>query len=140
MQTRIPSLCREMARLVYIARVRVSFHPMKKRIILTTCALLFVFNALLGVTAYRAIAEEEKKDKPDDGYSSMAVFARALQLIRQDYVDEQKVDYEELTHSALKGMLANLDPHSQFMEPKDFKGMPVSYTHLRAHETPEHLV
>src|SRR6186713_3756956 len=123
MQTRIPSLCREMARLVYIARVRVSFHPMKKRIILTTCALLFVFNALLGVAAYRAIAEEEKKDKPDDGYSSMAVFARALQLIRQDYVDEQKVDYEELTHSALKGMLANLDPHSQFMEPKDFKGM-----------------
>jgi len=96
---------------------------MKKRIILTTCALLFVFNAFLGVAAYRAIAEEEKKDKSDDGYSSMAVFARALQLIRQDYVDEQKVDYEELTHSALKGMLANLDPHSQFMEPKDFKGM-----------------
>ena len=63
------------------------------------------------------------RSKADAGYSSMAVFARAMQLIRQDYVDEKKVDYEELTHSALRGMLANLDPHSQFMEAKDFKGM-----------------
>ncbi|HEX5176887.1 MAG TPA: S41 family peptidase, partial [Chthoniobacteraceae bacterium] len=52
-----------------------------------------------------------------------AVFARAMQLIRQDYVDERKVDYEKLTHSALRGMLESLDPHSQFMEPTDFKGM-----------------
>jgi len=109
--------------LVYITTARVSFRAMKKRIILSTCALLFVFNVLLGVAVYRAFAEEESKDKSEDGYASMAVFARALQLIRQDYVDEQKVDYEALTHSALRGMLADLDPHSQFMEPKDFKGM-----------------
>ena len=96
---------------------------MKKRILVSTCALLFVFNALLGVVAYRAFAEGDGKEKADAGYSSMAVFARAMQLIRQDYVDEKKVDYAELTHSALRGMLANLDPHSQFMEPKDFKGM-----------------
>jgi carboxyl-terminal processing protease len=44
-------------------------------------------------------------------------------LIRQDYVDERKVDYEKLTQSALRGMLESLDPHSQFMEPTDFKGM-----------------
>ena len=63
----------------------------------------------------------QKKD--DDGYSQIAVFARALQLIRQDYVDEKKVTYEQLTHAALRGMLESLDPHSQFMEPDDFKGM-----------------
>ena len=96
---------------------------MKKRILVSTCALLFIFNALLGIVAYRAVAEGDAKEKADAGYSSMAVFARAMQLIRQDYVDEKKVDYAELTHSALRGMLANLDPHSQFMEPKDFKGM-----------------
>ena len=96
---------------------------MKKRILVSTCALLFIFNALLGIVAYRAIAEGDGKEKADAGYSSMAVFARAMQLVRQDYVDEKKTDYEELTHAALRGMLANLDPHSQFMEPKDFKGM-----------------
>jgi carboxyl-terminal processing protease len=108
---------------VAIAARRVSFRAMKKRLLLSTCLLLFVFNALLGVVAYRAIAEGDEKEKPDAGYSSMAVFARAMQLVRQDYVDEKKTGYEELTHAALRGMLADLDPHSQFMEPKDFKGM-----------------
>ncbi len=61
--------------------------------------------------------------KTDDGYSQIAVLARALQLIRQDYVDDKKVSYEMLTHAALRGMLESLDPHSQFMEPDDFKGM-----------------
>ena len=46
--------------------------------------------------------------------ANIAVFARAMQLIRQDYVDEKKVSYGELTHAALRGMLGNLDPHSQF--------------------------
>jgi carboxyl-terminal processing protease len=44
-------------------------------------------------------------------------------LIRQDYVNESKTSYKELTYSALHGMLESLDPHSQFMEPKDFKSM-----------------
>ena len=116
-------LLRLAAGIVAIAARRVSFRAMKKRLLLSTCVLLFVFNALLGIVAYRAVAEGDEKEKPDAGYSSMAVFARAMQLIRQDYVDEKKVDYEELTHSALRGMLSNLDPHSQFKEPKDFKGM-----------------
>jgi carboxyl-terminal processing protease len=106
-----------------ISPMRATFRAMKNRLIVSATALLFVFNALLGVVAYRALAEEQQKENPDAGYSSMAVFARAMQLIRQDYVDESKVDYEQLTHAALRGMLANLDPHSQFMEPKDFKGM-----------------
>lgn len=46
-----------------------------------------------------------------------------MQLIRQDYVNESKTSYKELTYSALHGMLESLDPHSQFMEPKDFKSM-----------------
>ena len=55
--------------------------------------------------------------------TNIGVLARAMQLIRSDYVDEKKTGYDELTHAALKGMLASLDPHSQFMEPRDFKGM-----------------
>jgi carboxyl-terminal processing protease len=46
-----------------------------------------------------------------------------MQLIRQDYVDDGKTSYRDLTYSALRGMLAELDPHSQFMEPRDFRGM-----------------
>jgi carboxyl-terminal processing protease len=93
---------------------------MKKRIVQSLVVLVVIFNLALGARLYQAIAAQEKDDS---GYSNIAVFARAMQLIRQDYVDEKKISYEDLTHAALKGMLNSLDPHSQFMEPKDFKGM-----------------
>jgi carboxyl-terminal processing protease len=59
----------------------------------------------------------------DSGYSEIATFARAVELIRQDYVDGQKVSYHDLIYAAMKGMLTSLDPHSQFMDPDDFKDM-----------------
>jgi carboxyl-terminal processing protease len=62
-------------------------------------------------------------DEDDTPYENMHVLARAIQLIRQDYVDDKKISYRDLTYSALRGMLAELDPHSAFMDPQDFKGM-----------------
>ncbi|MGH8048063.1 MAG: S41 family peptidase [Chthoniobacterales bacterium] len=64
-----------------------------------------------------------KAGDEDSPYDNMHVLARAMQLIRQDYVDEKKISYRDLTYSALRGMLTDLDPHSAFMDPKDFKGM-----------------
>jgi carboxyl-terminal processing protease len=41
---------------------------------------------------------------------------RVLERVRQDYVDGEKVSYEDLMRAAMKGMLNTLDPHSEFME------------------------
>lgn len=79
-----------------------------------------------GAGGGRAWAEEQPptgETAADAGYTSIAVFTRALQLIRQDYVDEKKISYRDLIYSALKGMLDGLDPHSQFMESRDYRGM-----------------
>ena len=46
-----------------------------------------------------------------------------MQIIRKDYVDEKKVNYQALTRAALQGMLQSLDPHSQYMEPANFEDM-----------------
>ena len=67
------------------------------------------------------ISDLEKN--PNQPYSSVQVLARAMQLIRQDYVDQKKTDFKELTYSALRGMLSELDPHSEFMDPESFRGM-----------------
>lgn len=75
---------------------------------------------LLALVSAPLAAEEPADDSP---YEQMQILARAMQLIRQDYVDDAKVSYKDLTYEAMRGMLASLDPHSQFMEPKDFKSM-----------------
>jgi carboxyl-terminal processing protease len=92
---------------------------MKRPILLGTIGVV-VAALLLGV-GYRSLRAEEQDD--DSGYSQIALFARALQLIRQDYVDGSKTSYHDLVTAALKGMLSSLDPHSQFMDPDDFRDM-----------------
>src|SRR5213082_3706541 len=77
---------------------------------------------LLGVSAFAQEAEP-RKGQEDNGYSQIAIFAKALELIRQDYVDENKTSYHDLVTAAMKGMLSSLDPHSQFMDPNDFRDM-----------------
>jgi len=83
--------------------------------------------ALLGVFAFPIYAQPVAKSSPtsdaESPYADIETFARALQLVRQEYVDEHKAGYQDLIYSALRGMLADLDPHSQFMEPEDFRGM-----------------
>lgn len=75
--------------------------------------------ALLCISPVRAQDNEEDVSP----YKEMKTLARAIELVRQDYVDGDKTGYEDLTYNALRGMLAELDPHSDFMDPKDFKGM-----------------
>ncbi len=64
-----------------------------------------------------------QEDKTESVYSCLTTFTKVLQLIRQDYVEDDKVNFKDLTYNALRGMLSGLDPHSQFMEPASFKDM-----------------
>ena len=79
------------------------------------------FIAVLGFILTAPLRAQEDEDVSP--YKEMKTLARAIELVRQDYVDEEKTDYEALAYSALRGMLAELDPHSDFMDPKDFVGM-----------------
>ena len=44
-----------------------------------------------------------------------------LKLVNENYVDPQKVTYEQLAHNSIHGMVETLDPHSEFLESKDNK-------------------
>jgi len=59
----------------------------------------------------------------DDFYKEIPLFTDVLSVIQSDYVDEKVT--KELIYGALKGMLASLDPHSQFMEPDTYKEMQI---------------
>lgn len=51
---------------------------------------------------------------------SAAYVREVLELVNNQYVEPGRVDYRELTKSALQGMVASLDPHSEFMDARDY--------------------
>lgn len=82
--------------------------------------VIMIVAAILAAVSGPAVGQEDEDVSP---YREMKTLARVVELVREDYVDEDKTDYEALVYSALRGMLTQLDPHSDFMEPEDFEEM-----------------
>lgn len=72
---------------------------------------LVVAFFVLGGSQVPAYAEEH--------YADLQNFSKVLNLIQQFYVEE--VDTKRLIYGAIKGMLRELDPHTNFMPPDLFK-------------------
>ena len=52
---------------------------------------------------------------------SSSYVREVMQLVNENYVDATVSGYDKLTTSALRGMVENLDPHSEFLEPRDYQ-------------------
>ena len=78
-------------------------------LLLTALAL----NLFVGAQVYFQNVGAAEKEDP---YPNLKLFSSVLERVRQDYVDGDKVSYQELIQGAMKGMLNTLDPHSEFME------------------------
>ena len=98
----------------------ISSRHMRRFLITPLVACLVLLAGSLAVCAQEA---QTGKNEEDNGYSQISIFAKAIELIRQDYVDGSKTSYHDLVTAAMKGMLSSLDPHSQFMDPDDFRDM-----------------
>lgn len=94
---------------------------MKRKIIVT---LMVIFSFTLGLWInHIGFAEKEKQQVKDDLYKELELFSDAVSIIRTDYVEDKKS--KDLMYGALKGMLASLDPYSQFMDPDTYNEMKV---------------
>jgi carboxyl-terminal processing protease len=69
-----------------------------------------------------ALSASERRKK-DELYRQVALFSDALATIQADSVEETKP--KDLIYGALKGMLAALDPHSQFMDPETYNELKI---------------
>jgi carboxyl-terminal processing protease len=78
---------------------------------------VLILNLTIGARMFSSVHAAEK----DSPYQSLELFSYVLEKVRKDYVDGQKLTYQELVYGALKGMLNTLDPHSEFMEPEKYK-------------------
>jgi carboxyl-terminal processing protease len=90
---------------------------MKRRILYGIVVLALSVNVLIGARIYFNSAQAAEKDS---AYPSLELFSFVMEKVRKDYVDGQKITYQDLVYGALKGMLNTLDPHSEFMEPDKY--------------------
>ena len=83
--------------------------------------VLIIAGVLVAATTL-AISGVDRKVR-DDLYKQVELFSFALTTIQSDYVEIPKA--KDLIYGALKGMLASLDSHSQFMDPDTYKELQV---------------
>ncbi len=86
---------------------------MKRKFYIVTAAVL----AFCSLTTL-AVSQIDRQTK-DDLYSQIELYSYTLTTIQADYVDEMTP--KDLIYGSLKGMLASLDPHSQFLTSEEYK-------------------
>ncbi|NOZ64135.1 MAG: S41 family peptidase [Caldiserica bacterium] len=80
-------------------------------------ALLVFSFALLIFLAGNSPSQEETI------YPQLELFAKVIAIVQQSYVKE--VSTKTLIEGALKGMIASLDPYSEFMTPQEYEDMKI---------------
>jgi carboxyl-terminal processing protease len=81
-------------------------------------AALLVTSVALVPAATGALASVDTST-----YRDLDQFMNVFERVRMDYVE--KVDDEKLIKGAIDGMLASLDPHSSYLDARDFKQMQI---------------
>ena len=79
-------------------------------------SLLLIVLAVNLMVGYNVYSKSMETKPQDDGYTSISMFMNIIQLIREKYVEKEKVSYDELFTNALKGMLRGLDPFSSYVD------------------------
>ncbi|MCU0788810.1 MAG: S41 family peptidase [Verrucomicrobia bacterium] len=93
---------------------------MRRRLIYGAVLAVLLVNLGVGISLYTTVAASAKEDSP---LQSLEEFSYVLERVRRDYVDGGDITYQELVHSALKGMVSTLDPHSEFLEGERYQSL-----------------
>jgi carboxyl-terminal processing protease len=92
-----------------------------KRLGLIAAAAGAVFLFTLGQDVCAAPANNSSNTA--ESYKQLDLFGDVFDLVRRDYVDD--VSDETLIEGAISGMLTSLDPHSSYLNAKNFNDMKV---------------
>ncbi|HZS83486.1 MAG TPA: S41 family peptidase [Stellaceae bacterium] len=97
---------------------------MKRFGLVAATAAALVFLSIPAVPQAQTDNSTEKSAKSNaDTYRQLNLFAEVFERVRSDYVEE--VSDEQLIEAAINGMLSSLDPHSSYLNAKNFKDMQV---------------
>jgi carboxyl-terminal processing protease len=78
----------------------------------------------VAVTQPQFLSSSKAVAAGSDAYRQLNLFGDVFERVRADYVEAP--DDTQLVESAINGMLTGLDPHSSYMNAKDYKDMQVT--------------
>jgi carboxyl-terminal processing protease len=85
--------------------------------------ILSVFIFLCILTAGLFHARTASASEPDDPIrQNMKLFTKVYDLVEQNFADPVKAD-QGIYNGAIPGMLRELDPHSNFFDPKEYRAL-----------------
>ena len=99
------------------------FRMMRKTSLILLGATAGAAMTLFASQPHMTFAVTSAKAAVADTYRQLNLFGDVFERVRSDYVEVP--DDSKLIESAINGMLAGLDPHSSYMDPKSFKDMQV---------------
>src|SRR6201986_3228247 len=104
-------------------RRRKGSRMMRKTSLIFLGAIAGAGLTLLATQPHNVFLGSIAKAASSDTYRQLNLFGDVFERGRADYVE--KPDDSKLVESAINGMLAGLDPHSSYMDPKSFRDMQV---------------
>jgi|WetSurMetagenome_2_1015567.scaffolds.fasta_scaffold05458_1 carboxyl-terminal processing protease len=84
---------------------------------------IFALAALLLLLTGWSSLKAKTGDENPDVYQYLRLFSDVLNIVQDNYVE--KIDLKKLMYGAVSGMLRELDPHSSFLKPEEYKELQV---------------
>jgi carboxyl-terminal processing protease len=92
---------------------------MNRRFLYGLVIAALLVNLAIGAQIY--FTAPKPATATDSSSQNLQLFADVLEKVRSQYVDGTNLTYRDLTYAALNGMVAKLDPHSEFLDPQAYQ-------------------
>jgi carboxyl-terminal processing protease len=89
--------------------------------------LAVAIGTLLGLSlslGSAVLADRDARESANLPWEQARLLAEVLERVKRDYVDD--VDDERLIEAAIRGMVADLDPHSSYLDPEEYEAIRIS--------------
>ncbi len=107
--------------IVFLAESRVSLKT--RAILVVTIGIVMGFGLSLGG---RVVSPEIEAPREALSWEQAQLFAEVLERVKSDYVEP--INDAELLEAAIRGMVSDLDPHSQYLDADEYRDIRISTT------------
>ena len=85
--------------------------------------LLIVISMVLSLGGWSTLRAKGNPVENSDVYQYLKLFSDVMSIVQDNYVE--KIDQKKLIYGAINGMLRELDPHSSFLKPEEYKELQI---------------